>query len=280
MEILQLRYFYESAQNESFTKTAEKYMVPPSSVSSSVRQLEKELGCKLFDRTCNRISLNSNGQKLKHTLHMVFSNLDNVTHELSLAAFDTKEINLLVKAMRSDITDYIIEFNKINPHISFNIVFDFDEKDFDEYDVIIDKMSDIYHDYDKFEQFNVKMELNVNKDNPLVSRKLTMKQLSNRPFLIFNEHCNMHSMLLENCEKAGFVPNIVAKINDVLCYEKMISSDFGIGLICENGYNSKDIKSLDVVDFDGRYQVFTYYKKDNSSRNIAEFLKFLKEKHK
>ena len=31
MELLQLRYFYESAKNENFAKTAEKYMVPASS---------------------------------------------------------------------------------------------------------------------------------------------------------------------------------------------------------------------------------------------------------
>ena len=43
MEILQLRYFFESAKNESFTKTAEKFMVPPSSVSASVRLLENSL---------------------------------------------------------------------------------------------------------------------------------------------------------------------------------------------------------------------------------------------
>ena len=34
MELLQLRYFYESAKNENFAKTAEKYMVPASSVSA------------------------------------------------------------------------------------------------------------------------------------------------------------------------------------------------------------------------------------------------------
>lgn len=55
MEMLQLKYFLESAKSESFAKTAEKYMVPASSVSASVKCLEQELGCSLFDRSCNRI---------------------------------------------------------------------------------------------------------------------------------------------------------------------------------------------------------------------------------
>ena len=54
MELLQLKYFYESAKNENFSKTAEMFMVPTSSVSASIKRLEKEfapaveLGMKSF----------------------------------------------------------------------------------------------------------------------------------------------------------------------------------------------------------------------------------------
>ena len=278
MEMLQLRYFYESALTESFSKTAEKYMVPSSSVSSSVRQLEKELGCKLFDRTSNRILLNNNGKKLMQTLHLFLSNLDNVVQELSATEFDTTEIKILVRAMRSDITDYIIEFNKLNPHISFNIVFNFDEKNFSSYDIIVDKMTDSYPEYDRFEQFDVRIRLNVNAGNPLLKDRLTLKQLSGRPFITLDENSNMHSMLLDKCQMAGFVPKVVAKTNDVLCYEKMIASGLGIGLMRETGNNPKNIRSLNVVDFNEKYKVYTYFKKENESKNVSQFLQFLKSK--
>jgi len=68
MEMLQLRYFYESAQTESFARTAEKYMVPTTSVSAAVKRLETELGCALFDRTANRIMLNENGRRFRQSL--------------------------------------------------------------------------------------------------------------------------------------------------------------------------------------------------------------------
>ena len=38
MEILQLRYFYESAKTGSFARTAEAFMVPTTSVSASVKR--------------------------------------------------------------------------------------------------------------------------------------------------------------------------------------------------------------------------------------------------
>ena len=64
MEILQLRYFYETAMAESIAKTAQKYMVPASSVSASIKRLEQELGVELFVRTSNRISLSEKGKLL------------------------------------------------------------------------------------------------------------------------------------------------------------------------------------------------------------------------
>lgn len=68
MEILQLRYFFLSAKNENFSTTAKIFNVPTTAVSSSVRRLEKELGCKLFDRTHNRISLNAKGRRFQQAL--------------------------------------------------------------------------------------------------------------------------------------------------------------------------------------------------------------------
>ena len=62
MELLQMKYFYDTANSGSFTKTAEKYMVPTSSVSAAVKRLEKELGCELFDRSANKITLNDEGK--------------------------------------------------------------------------------------------------------------------------------------------------------------------------------------------------------------------------
>jgi len=119
MEILQLRYFYESAKNENFAKTAEKFMVPTTSVSASVKRLENELGCKLFDRTSNRIILNNNGKRFQQSLCMIFDELDHAVENLSDNNHDDREIKMLVRAVRSNITDYIIEYNSMYPNIVF-----------------------------------------------------------------------------------------------------------------------------------------------------------------
>ncbi len=281
MELLQLRYFFESAENQNFSKTAEKYMVPISSVSASVRRLEKELGCTLFDRSSNRIILNSNGKRLQQALRMAFSTLDDAVDELSFnSSFDNREIKLLVRAVRSDITDCICEYSKKYPHAVFNVIFDFGESDFSNYDIIIDEKTDIYNGYDSFELFNLKIRMLVNEKSSLLGKKLNLKQLSNQNFVSLNEQSNMHKMLIRVCENAGFTPNVVALINDIACHEKMIEAGMGIGLGRENtALNESKLAHLNISDFNERYIIYTYYKKTAAHGNVKHFLEFLKKKY-
>ena len=281
MELLQLRYFFESAENENFSRTAEKYMVPISSVSASVRRLEKELGCKLFDRSSNRIILNNNGKKLHQALSTAFSTLDDAIDELNYnSVLDNREIRILVRAVRSDITDCICEYNQKYPHAVFNVIFDFGETDFSIYDIIIDEKKDIYTGYESFELFNLKIRMLVNKKSSLLGKKLALKQLSNQNFVSLNEQSNMHKMLIRVCENAGFTPNVVALINDIACHEKMIKAGIGIGLGRESIATIKnDIACLNVSDFNERYIIHTYFKNSAVHGNVKHFLDFLKKKY-
>ena len=279
MDMLQLRYFFESALNENFSKTAEKYMVPVSSVSASVKRLEGELGCKLFDRKYNRIFLNANGKRLQQALHNVFSEIDSAVYDLSAQNTDNREIKILVRAMRSDVTDYIIEYNKENPCITFDTVFDFKKTDYENYDIIIDEKTDIYREYESFELFNMKIRLLVSAKSPMAGKKYILKQLENQPFVSLDEESNMHRMLMKACYNAGFSPKIVARINDIRCYDKMIESGIGIGLGRESTQiQNPKISCIDVTDFDERYCVHTYYKKKSAYGNVRHFLTFLKNK--
>ena len=71
-----MRYFYETAQNENIAKTAEQFMVPSSSVSASIKRLEKELGVTLFERSCNRIKLNDKGYLFAESLREIFEKFE------------------------------------------------------------------------------------------------------------------------------------------------------------------------------------------------------------
>ena len=123
MEILQLQYFLESAESENFAKTAEKHFVPTSSVSGSVRRLEAELGCQLFDRSSNRLTLNAKGKRLHQALCTVFGELDKAVEDISAQEQEKREIKVLVRGMRRKVTNLLSEFSIAHPQIAFKITF-------------------------------------------------------------------------------------------------------------------------------------------------------------
>lgn len=280
MELLQLQYFFESAESESFAKTAEAHMVPTSSVSGAVRRLEAELGCKLFDRTANRIMLNDNGKRFYGSLSVIFEELSNAVSELSPDSEDNREIKLLVRAMRSDITDAIIEYKAKYPRTRFKISFDFSDRDYEKYDIIIDEMSNVYPKHECFKLYSMKLCMTVGTGDRLAGKRLSLSDLVNESFITMGEQSNMHRILLKVCKKANFVPNVAILCNDIKCYESMIESGMGIGIERKRAYNTRKIQYLDVRDFNENYEVCAYCKKSANYGNTGHFLKFLSERSK
>ena len=279
MELLQLQYFYESAKSENFAKTAEKHLVPTSSVSGAVRRLEKELGCQLFDRSSNRIALNQNGKRLAQALQVAFYEIDQAVKDLSNPE-DTRPIHMLVRAMRGNVTDYIIEYNRLKPHIQFQINFDNEGQNFENYDIIIDEKSNQYTAYEQFDLCRMQLRLVTSQDSPLYRKKLTMKQLSSQSFISLGEQSHMHKILLNACKKAGYFPSICVRSNDMKYYEKLVESGIGIGIERDNpkSLKKRNIAYLDVSDFHEESVVCAYFKKEAAYGNVEQFLMFLRSK--
>lgn len=280
MELLQLRYFYESAKTENFTSTAKKFQVPTTSVSAAVKRLEKEMGCQLFDRNANRIALNSAGKLLQQSLCTVFHELDSVASELAVHNCDPREIKILVRGMRRKITELITEYSAKHTHISFKTVFDYNDTNFKDYDIIIDEACSHYAEYERIELFSMRLRLKCAADDRLCRQKLSLSHLCDRPFILMDTGSNMNNILTKACNRVGFSPKIAVLCNDIECYEKFIAAGMGIGIGQQNDSPaaSQGIQDLDVVDFKEHYTVYAYYSPAAYYGNIKSFVGFLKSK--
>ena len=61
MRLEQLQYFVQIVENRSFNKAAQKLFVTQPALTSSMNQLEEELGVKLFRRSNHNIILTDEG---------------------------------------------------------------------------------------------------------------------------------------------------------------------------------------------------------------------------
>ena len=280
MDLLQLRYFYDSANYLSISKTADKYGVPATSVSASIRRLEEELGCKLFDRTPNRIALNHRGQIMRDSLKRIFDEMDAMLQAVSDTADDTKQIKILVKAIRALITEQVIRYKKQYTNTRFQLVADFDETDPDSYDLIIDTKNDRYALYDSLELGKQRLFCYVPAGSELCGKSFHLKQLAQMPFVLMSQQGNHGKIFAAACKNAGFSPNIVAQVNDSACFRRIISSGIAIGVTGEfaaGGEGSVPLVPLNIADFKYEQPIYLYYKKENNHGNVAKFMTFVRE---
>ena len=96
MEFEQLRQLDAIARTGTFSGAAAELHISQPSISRSVRALERELGCELFDRTRNHVELNAAGRlAVKHAravlgeerrMRDAFAELTSATRTLAVAA--------------------------------------------------------------------------------------------------------------------------------------------------------------------------------------------------
>lgn len=81
MEIRVLRYFIEIAREENMTKAAERLHVSQPSLSRQMKELEKELGKKLFFRSSYSIHLTDEGMLLRKRAEDLLDMADKISSE-------------------------------------------------------------------------------------------------------------------------------------------------------------------------------------------------------
>lgn len=82
----QLRAFLLVAQHRSFTRAAEDLFITPSGLSLLIRELESQLGFRLFDRTTRNVTPTSYGKALVPIIRRNLEELESATSQLGKTA--------------------------------------------------------------------------------------------------------------------------------------------------------------------------------------------------
>lgn len=93
MEIRVLRYFLETAREENMTRAAERLYISQPTMSKQLKELENELGVKLFKRSNYNIKLTEAGMLLRERAEDILSLVDKTLEEFkSLDSLNSGDI--------------------------------------------------------------------------------------------------------------------------------------------------------------------------------------------
>ena len=117
-----LRTFCIAAQNNSFRDAAAKLFITASAVSHQIRNLEQELGQKLFNRDSNSLALTDAGQSLYDDLSPLIHELDEVAarHKKSVSR-QTLRISVQPFFASELFVPRLAEFTAIHPQLDIKV---------------------------------------------------------------------------------------------------------------------------------------------------------------
>lgn len=276
MELLQLKYFCDAANTENFSKTANKYLVPTSSISQSIKRLEKELGCELFEHYANKIVLNNSGKLFYSDVSQSLSLLERAKSRIIEEDGELQgDIHLACMSNRKKVTDAIEKFIKENPKVNF-IIYHRLEAD-KNIDIIISDICPFEYSR-RVLIVDEEIRIAMNTRHPLASKEnLTASDLENERFITMTQGSSLHRITVRTCTDAGFAPNIVIQTDDPFYLRKYIEIGLGIAfipMISWGGMFSDDIVLRNIDNIQRKTYAFLP-KGRYVNRSVEAFLQML-----
>ncbi len=275
MELLQLKYFCDAAVTENFSKTAAKFLVPPSNISQTIKRLEKELGTELFEHKSNKITLSAAGKRFYENASAALALLDEAKETASAENKIHGEIKLVILANRRIVTKAIEDFTSAYPDIHFVIRHERDGMG--DCDILIsDKCPIGYIEEGPIVEEDILLAMS--KEHPLASRKaLSVSDLKNESFISMPSGRSIYGITEDICRQAGFIPNITIQTDDPYYVRKYVELGLGVAFFPACSWQGLFSEKA-ILKKAGSYRRITSVYLPNRKKikaSVSEFIRFL-----
>lgn len=218
MDIQHIKYFLEIVKCESFSKAAERLYVTQPILSRCVKNMEKELGVSLINRSTKAFALTDAGEALfTYGSKLIEEHQDIYRHIQDIKDSKVGELHISSPGVLMDMyfPKLVTQYRKEYPGIRISINergSRATEKD------ILEGKSDIglvmlpLENPEYLNIFPVKSDevcVIVRREHPFAQREyIHIKQLEDVEIITHNQDNNLYHTLLKMCRAEGFLPNI------------------------------------------------------------------------
>lgn len=240
MELHQLQYVVEVANQKNFTRAADKINVSQSTLSQQIGKLEDELGVKLFDRNSRTVGLTQVGEDFINQAKILLDNLEKskqIVQEYKGLLKGTLRIGAIASLGRIDFANLMTEFCRQYPDVKLEIVQagtyglleKLASKSIDIAFVILpadDQYRDISFRHLAYDEFILALP----PSHRLAGKPtIDLTEVAEEKFIFHPATDRMFFLCMEACVSAGFHPNIVCESNHSPTCLSLISAGMGIG---------------------------------------------------
>lgn len=263
MDIRNLNTFIQVAESGSFTRAGEKLGYSQPTISVQIRQLESELGVKLFDRIGHTIRLTDKG----HDILMHAQRICHLCEEMALESTRQSELRGTIRlAMGDSICSSLVHnafasFRAHYPHISLNVVpAGTDEMfrllDHNDVDIVCTLDNHIYNtNYVTVNEKKVGAHFVAPSSHSLASQaSLFVEDLLDQPFLLTEKGMSYRRLMDEMLARNSIEIQPVLEIGraDLICelVEQGLGLSFLPDYVTESAVRRSSIVRLNVPGFE------------------------------
>ncbi|MGW2340093.1 LysR family transcriptional regulator [Streptomyces sp. NPDC001661] len=127
MDLRQLEYFVAVAEERNFTRAAERVHISQSGVSAQIRQLERELGADLFDRSSRTVTLTVAGKAaLEHARATLAAagTIGRAVAEVSELIRGRLTVGMVIGCTITPLFDALAAFHDAHPGVELSLLED------------------------------------------------------------------------------------------------------------------------------------------------------------
>lgn len=288
MELRQLKYFVKVAETLNFSEASKALFITQSTLSQQIKQLENEMGSKLFQRDSHSVGLTEAGSELlPYARKVILASQLCVDRMNDLKELAAGTLNIGVTYSFSPIlTETLLEFMKLYPGVKLNIFYKpmselmtmlvSREVDF----VLAFRPRQAVEGVESHSLFQNYLAVIVNSDHPLAAQsKVTLDELRNYDLALPTRGLQARNYFDAVSARLGMDLRVRIELNEVNILLKLISCSKLVTVLAEGTtHNVRGVKAvpLDIPsnEMDGCVHTLrdSYHK-----RSMCEFVRLLSE---
>jgi DNA-binding transcriptional LysR family regulator len=272
MELLQLKYFVEAARCENFSKTAAKFGVPPSDISQSIKRLERELGCELFERRPNSVVLTERAADFREGVVMALAELEDATKALGVGS-SGRQIRILAASVRRIVMQAVENFKRQYPEVEIFVSYDGGD-DPESFDLAVAGADFSHFGTQGDLLLEEEMVLAVNKSNPISQKKvITPSDVAAEAFISMGKESALSRMTEKIFLEAGINPGVSVRSDDPFYVRRCVELSLGMAIVPEVSWRGLFGDDVVLRPFTGaKRRIFLYV---NERKRPSDYTRIL-----
>lgn len=240
MNLYQLRYFKELAQEQHYTNAAQHLNISQPSLSHAISQLEEELGVQLFEKAGRGTRLTEYGREFLQSVTRALSILDNGIENMQRYARGEGLIRLgfITHLGVQFIPKLASSFLSQNPDCRIDFTFHADRTPelledlrLRKYDLVFCVRPIESEDFSCVPIDRQELVLIVQEDHPLAKNNcISLEDTLQYPYIFFNNKTGLRFVIDELFDQIGQRPEIAYETDEEQIIFGLVSYGFGIAV--------------------------------------------------